>query len=230
MLEIRDLVSGYGAFRALFGISLDVRQGEALALLGPNGAGKTTLVETVAGLVRTTSGTVMLDGADITRKQAHERARIGLRLVPTGRALFGPLSVEKNLRLGSLLEPHNPGNIDLAFELFPILAERRTQKASTLSGGQQQMLAIARALVGRPEVLILDEPSLGLAPVVTEQLYAALEPLKAMGQTIVIVEEKIDFALDFADRYAVLNGGRIVAEGQSADLEDRSVLSASYLG
>jgi branched-chain amino acid transport system ATP-binding protein len=230
MLELHDLRAGYGQLQVLFDVSLEIRNGEAIALVGPNGAGKTTLVETIAGLVRTTAGTIRLDDDDITQLPAHERAKLGLSLVPTGRSLFGSLSVEKNLRLGLLLDETNPEGIERVFELFPVLGERLEQKAGTLSGGEQQMLAIARALLGRPEILILDEPSLGLAPVVTERMYAALGVLKDMGQTLLIVEEKLEFALDFAERYIVFNRGHIVREGATAELGDKMELSQSYLG
>jgi branched-chain amino acid transport system ATP-binding protein len=231
MLELRSLCSGYGRLQVLFDVSLQLDAGEAVALLGPNGAGKTTLVNTIAGLVHATDGGVYLDGEDVTKWKTHERARFGLGLVPTGRALFGPLSVERNLRLGQLSDKSGESDrLDLVFELFPVLAERRSQKANTMSGGQQQMLAIARALVGRPRVLILDEPSLGLAPVVTEQLYEALGRLNEMGQTLMVVEEKVDFALQLAERYVVLNGGQIVLEGVSAELDDATELSVGYLG
>jgi branched-chain amino acid transport system ATP-binding protein len=231
MLEVRDLAAGYGRLQVLVGMKLSVRAGETVGILGPNGAGKTTLVETLAGLVRATRGSISLEGVDVSRKPAYERARRGLRLVPTGRALFGPLSVERNLKLGSLLHRESNGtSLEQIFEIFPILAEKRKHKASTLSGGQQQMLAIGRALIGNPKILILDEPSLGLAPVVTEQLYEALGSLKSSGQTILIVEEKIDYVLDFADRYLVVNGGRIVLEGATSEVTDHAQLSVSYLG
>ena len=229
MLEVESVTSGYGRVQVIFGISLSILEGEAVAVVGPNGAGKTTLLSTLVGLVSTWEGLIRFDDTDVSAVPAYRRVRMGMSLVPSGRSLFGPLSVEKNLQLGGGVRGVRGNGMESIFELFPELVSHRKQRVSTLSGGEQQMVAIGRALVGQPRVLFLDEPSLGLAPVVAERMYAALAELRARGQTIVVVEEKPEFVTSFADRYVVVNHGQIVAEGVTRDVNEEA-LARSYLG
>jgi branched-chain amino acid transport system ATP-binding protein len=230
MLEVSSVCAGYGRLQVLFDVSLSVAEGEAVALVGQNGAGKTTLVSAIAGFVACTRGKIALAGRDITREPSHMRARSGLAVVPSGRALFGSLSVEKNLILGQLVDRDNGLDLDAAWQLFPEIERRRSQPASALSGGEQQMVAVARALLGRPRCLVLDEPSLGLAPIAVERLYGALDELKARGQTLLIIEEKTEFVIGFADRYVVFKHGEVAGEGAASELGDGRLLQETYLG
>lgn len=234
MLTVNNLEVTYGGIRALRGASLHIGEGQMVALIGSNGAGKTTLLNAISGLVRPEAGSITFDGLDLGRLMPHQVARIGLLQVPEGRQILGPLSVEENLQLGSLAAGARAGNaktdLERVWSLFPILAERRLQQAGSLSGGQQQMLAIARALMGRPRLLMLDEPSLGLAPVVVRQVFQVLSRLNREGLTIFLVEQNARRALEATQYCYVIEQGEIVQEGPSAALHHDPNVVASYLG
>jgi branched-chain amino acid transport system ATP-binding protein len=234
MLKIADLKTQYGAISALKGVSLEVAKGQMVALIGPNGAGKTTLLNSISGLLRLAAGSVSIDGRTTTGLPAYEVARIGLLQVPEGRRILGPLSVEENLELGRLAigkrEVAKGDDLERVYSLFPILKERRKQTGGSLSGGQQQMLAIGRALMGQPRVLLLDEPSLGLAPVVVNQVFDALVNLNKEGLTILLVEQNARRALGVADYGYVLEQGRIVHDGPCSELANDPKIIAHYLG
>ncbi len=234
MLEIRNLTTTYGGIVALRGVSLRVPKGRMVALIGPNGAGKTTLLNTVSALLRPSSGDILLDGRSIAGARGHAVSQLGVLQVPEGRRILGPLSVEENLLLGRLAlgrRASREGD-DLArvYALFPILHEKRQHAGESLSGGQQQMLAIARALMGQPRVLLLDEPSLGLAPVVVTQVFDALAALNREGLTILLVEQNARRALATAQYAYVLEQGRIVQQGPCDVLADDPTIEAHYLG
>lgn len=231
LLEVTGLVSRYGRIEALKGIDLAVAEGELLALVGGNGAGKTTLLRAISG-VQPSEGRIRFAGADISKMPAAKRVSIGIAQVPEGRQVWGPLSVEDNLALGGYSRPkrETPDGIERAFAMFPILKEKRRQAAGTLSGGQQQMLAIARALMAKPRLLLLDEPSMGLAPLLVAEIFATVKRLKAEGTTIFLVEQNASAALAIADRGYVMETGRIVMQDSGpALLADERVKSA-YLG
>jgi branched-chain amino acid transport system ATP-binding protein len=234
MLDVRDLVSGYAGIVALRSASLVVPRGAMVCLVGANGAGKSTLLNTVCGLIQARGGSVNFEGADITRKPAQTIARRGLLLVPEGRQIFGGLTVEENLKIGGNAVGDRAGNakVDLArvFALFPILLERRHQIAEELSGGQQQMLAIGRALMGRPRLLLLDEPSLGLGPVVVNQVYEALRELNRKGLSILVVEQNARRAMEVSNYTYVLDRGNVVLAGPSEKVRADSNVLAHYLG
>ena len=231
MLEISGLHAGYGAIVAVRDVGLVVPQGGMAALIGPNGAGKTTLLNAISGMVRPRAGRIRLAGEDIAGRPAHAVARLGMLQVPEGRRVLGPLSVEENLLLGrQAARGRSPGRLDQVFDLFPVLAERRHQASGSLSGGQQQMLAIGRALMGAPRVLLLDEPSLGLSPLMATTVFAALGRLNAAGLTMLVVEQNARRALGATQRASVMEGGRIVAEGGSAALLQDPAVIAHYLG
>jgi branched-chain amino acid transport system ATP-binding protein len=229
MLRLSDLHASYGAAPVLQGVSLAVEKGETVALLGPNGAGKSTLLAAITGTVARRDGRIDLDGIDLAKEQSHAIVAAGVALVPEGRLVFSPFSVEDNLRLGAVrLQGEVRERFDYVYQLFPRLAERRKQPAGTLSGGEQQMLAIGRALMSKPRLLLLDEPFLGLAPLVVAQIQAALEKLRASGMTMLMVEQKLDIALQFAQRAYVLIKGRMVLEDSTASLARRSDLRDLY--
>jgi len=234
MLEVNQLVAGYAGILALSSVSLSVGKGAMVCLVGANGAGKSTLLNTISGLIPARSGSVRFDGANITRQPAQAIARQGLLQVPEGRQIFGALTVEENLGVGLNAAGDRPGDAeaDLAriFALFPILSERRRQIAGQLSGGQQQMLAIGRALMGRPRLLLLDEPSLGLGPVIVNQVYAALRQLNEAGLSILVVEQNARRAMEVTDYTYVLDRGTIVLEGPSAQVREDAGVVAHYLG
>lgn len=236
MLHVRNLSSGYGKLQVLSDVSLAVAAREFVAVLGPNGAGKTTLLETIFGLIPPMRGTIHCGDEDITGLESHQVVRRGLALVPQGRKIFGPLTVERNLELGGLVAGHafhHPiakRQLELIYSLFPRLAERRAQRAGTMSGGEQQMLAIGRALMSGPKVLLLDEPGLGLAPLVIRAIFEAIEELRHLGLTIVLVEQNINLALAHAERVYILNVGRVVLEETATRLRKDPNLSALYLG
>jgi branched-chain amino acid transport system ATP-binding protein len=234
MLEVRDLTSAYGGIVAVRGASLRVAAGQCVALIGSNGAGKTTLLHTVCGLMRPASGDITFRDANITGQPAYRVARKGILLVPEGRQILGPLSVRENLELGRLaLGARSSGpyaNLEAVLELFPRLAERLEQQAGSLSGGEQQMLAIGRALMGGPDLLLLDEPSLGLAPIVVSTVFETLKRLNGAGLTILLVEQNARRALAIANYAYVMERGRIVDEGASERLRSDPNIQSHYLG
>jgi len=229
MLRLSDLHASYGAAPVLQGVSLVVDQGETVALLGPNGAGKSTLLAAITGTIPQRKGGIDLRGIDLLKMQSHAIVASGVALVPEGRLVFAPFPVEDNLRLGAVrLQGELAERFDYVYALFPRLAERRRQPAGTLSGGEQQMLAIGRALMSKPRLLLLDEPFLGLAPLVVSQIRAALEKLRASGMTMLMVEQKLDIALQFAQRAYVLIKGKVVLEETTRNLSGRSDLRDLY--
>lgn len=232
MLEIRDLQVRYSGIQALRGVSLTVNDGEVVALIGPNGAGKSTLVNAVSGIVPAASGNILLNNVELTSKKPWDISGLGVLQVPEGRQVFPELTVLENLQLGltALRGRSSETNLDDVYDLFPILKERSAQFAGSLSGGQQQMLAIGRALMGMPKVLLLDEPSLGLAPVVISQVFAALRTLKSRGMTILLIEQNAHLALDLSDRAYILDQGRIVQSGASKALAEDDAVVSHYLG
>ncbi|WP_027883493.1 ABC transporter ATP-binding protein [Meiothermus rufus] len=231
-LEVQGLEVAYGAVRALKGVSLSVGQGEVITLLGANGAGKSTTLRAISGLVRPRAGSITYRGEALTRLSPAQIVRRGIAHCPEGRRVFAGLSVHDNLLLGASgrRDPEIGLDIQRMFTLFPILAERRNQAAGTLSGGEQQMLALARALMSRPTLLLLDEPSLGLAPLVVRSIFATLKELKAAGITILLVEQNVKLALELADRAYVLRTGQVVLEGKAEELRDDARVARAYLG
>jgi branched-chain amino acid transport system ATP-binding protein/urea transport system ATP-binding protein len=225
MLQVDGLQAGYGDSRVLNGVDLAVAAGGILALLGRNGMGKTTLLRTLMGLLPAAAGRVGLDGRDITNRKPYEISNLGMAYVPQGREIFADFSVEENLQLGVLGKPHREIG-DAVYGYFPVLAERRRQKAGTMSGGQQQQLAIARALVGRPRMLLLDEPSEGIQPSIVEQIALTLREIAAQqGLTVLLVEQNVEMVLDVAADCAFIENGRVVARHGVADLrQDESIL------
>jgi branched-chain amino acid transport system ATP-binding protein len=233
LLEVRDLRVTYGHVEAVRGVSLSVEEGRIVTLIGPNGAGKTSLLSALAGLVRPAGGTVRLGGREVTGVAAHEAVAAGLSLVPEGRAILGRMTVEENLRLaGELRRGRAEVGAAIAeqYRRFPILGERRRLPAGTLSGGQQQMLAFARALVARPRILLLDEPSMGLSPLLVQQVFEMVQAIHREGATILLVEQNARLALSIADRAYVLERGRVVLEGPSGELAQDPRVRAAYLG
>jgi branched-chain amino acid transport system ATP-binding protein len=233
VLEVDELSVAYGRIRALKGVSLVVRTGEVVCLIGSNGAGKSTLLRTIAGLLVPGSGAMRFDGVSLARQPAHRIARRGLRLVPEGRGLLARMTVWENLQMGLYARTASGsgvGELEAVLEPFPVLRERRTQLAGTLSGGEQQQLAIARALVARPRLLMLDEPSLGLAPILVKDIFQIIRRLNADGVTILLVEQNARQALQIADRGYVLEAGQIVLEGAAADLLGGEAIQSAYLG
>jgi branched-chain amino acid transport system ATP-binding protein len=232
LLELNEVTAFYGDFQALFGVSFQVRPNEVLALLGGNGAGKTTCLRVVSGLLRPRSGTVRFEGQDITRTPPDDIVDLGIAHVPEGRQLFPEMTVEENLYLGSQLRrarAHRPQNLERMYALFPRLKERRRQLAGTLSGGEQQMVAISRALMSEPKLLMLDEPSLGLSPKLTEQTLAAVREI-AKSVTVMIVEQKVMEGLEISDRGYVIEHGQLVKEGSAAQLISDPSIREAYLG
>lgn len=232
LLEISDLSSHYGRILALKGIDLRIEEGELVALVGANGAGKTTLLRCLSGVQPLSGGAVRFDGVDISRMSAEGRVAAGIAQVPEGRQVFGPLSVEDNLRLGAYRRRGKgvAADMERMYALFPILRDKRHLPAGTLSGGQQQMLAIARALMGAPRLLLLDEPSMGLAPLLVAEIFQTVQDLKRQGTTIFLVEQNATAALAIADRGYVLETGAVVMEGTGAELLADDKVQAAYLG
>jgi branched-chain amino acid transport system ATP-binding protein len=232
MLEVKDLAAAYSGIEALRGVSLHIESGEMVALIGANGAGKSTLLNCLSGTVRARRGSVHFEGHNITGMKPHRVAREGLLQVPEGRQILVELTVEENLLLGELARGSRTSNYGLkdVYQLFPILEDRRTQKGGTLSGGQQQMLAIGRALMGGPRLLLLDEPSLGLSPLITDQVFEALRRLNGSGLTILLVEQNAHRALQATQRAYLLEHGELAFQGNSADLINDEKVIAHYLG
>jgi branched-chain amino acid transport system ATP-binding protein len=232
MLEIRDLRGGYGAVEVLRGISMSIGKGEIVAVLGSNGAGKSTLNNTLCGIIRAFGGTVHFDGRDVTRSRYTDIVAAGLIQVPEGRRIFPNLTVLENLELGSYLRgrAHRAQNLERAFAVFPLLRERVAQRAGTLSGGEQQMLAIGRGLMAEPRLLILDEPSLGLSPLLVEEMFDLIKRLNDEGLTILLVEQNVGQSLEIAGRAFVLENGAIVFSGTPVELLANSDLKRAYLG
>lgn len=231
LLEIESLNSHYGRIHALKSASLTVGEGELVALVGANGAGKTTLLRTLSGVHPATSGTIKFEGRDITRMPAHQRVAEGLVQVPEGRQMFGPQSVEDNLRLGAYRRGGNPDrDLEELYAMFPVLKVKRDQPAGTLSGGQQQMVAIARALMAKPRVLLLDEPSMGLAPLLVGEIFNAVQRLKEQGTTILLVEQNAYAALAIADRGYVIETGEITLHDSGPALLANERVKQAYLG
>jgi branched-chain amino acid transport system ATP-binding protein len=233
MLELDDVQVRYGNIRALQGVSLTVAQGELVALIGSNGAGKTTVLRTISGLLRPSAGTIAFEGNDITRASTDRIVALGISQCPEGRRIFGGLSVGENLRLGAVAQHDKAAaaaDLEMVLTLFPLLRERLGQSGGTLSGGEQQMLAIGRALMSRPRLLLLDEPSLGLAPLMVERIFGTIAELKAQGRTILLVEQNVHHALDIADRAYVLETGRITLDGPAELLRRNPKVEQSYLG
>ncbi len=229
LLEVSDLVVHHGQLRALDGISLRVLPGEVYAIIGANGAGKSTLLRTLAGLHQPTAGSVLFDGEDVTRLRPERRARQGIVMVPEGRRLFGSLSVEENLKVGATYARRGPWTIELVYAMFDWMRERRNQRTAQLSGGEQQSVAIGRALVANPRVLLLDELSLGLAPVVVQRIYGMLPQILATGLTVLLVEQDVSQALRVASHIHCLLEGQTTLEGRPADVTAQQV-EAAYFG
>ena len=233
LLDIQNLQVRFGAVRALKGVSLHVNEGEVVALLGANGAGKSTTLRTISGLSRPSVGDISFNGRSIANLPTTQIVRLGIAQSPEGRRLFGSLTVAENLRLGSCTRSDADGietDTERMFTLFPILRERRPQLAGTLSGGEQQQLALARALMAAPKLLLLDEPSLGVAPLLVKHIFTALGELKKLGMTMLLVEQNMKLALQLADRAYVLRTGSVVLEGSSAELQSDDRVAQAYLG
>lgn len=233
MLSIKDIAVGYGDMQVLFDVSLDVDEGEVVSLVGSNGAGKTTLLQVLSGFVPLKSGSITFCGEDLMRVKQYRRPDIGIAHIPQGRGILGTLSVKENLVLGAYTKKARAEakeNIEKAYEMFPILKERQNQLAGYLSGGEQQMLAIARALMIKPKLLMLDEPSLGLAPIIVEDMFNIIRSVSKQGMSILIVEQNLMQALSVAHRGYVLETGRIVMSGNSEELMNNEGVKAAYLG
>ena len=233
LLKIEDLHTNYGAIHALKGISLEVNEGEIVCLIGSNGAGKTTLVNSIVGIVKSSSGTITFDGKDITHVPAHAMTKEGIGISPEGREVFPELTVEENLRIGAFVvkdENKIKESYERVYELFPRLKERITQQAGTLSGGEQQMLAMGRALMSQPKIILMDEPSMGLSPIFVNEIFDIIKEVSESGTTVLLVEQNAKKALSIADRAYVLETGRITLEGKASDLLHDESVQKAYLG
>lgn len=233
MLKIENVNAGYGDLKALFDISLHLEKGEVVSLVGANGAGKTTLLRIISGLLPVTSGTVTFEGKDLLKVKSYERAELGIAHIPQGRGILGSLTVRENLMMGAFTgraREHLEENLEKSYTMFPILRERKEQLAGSLSGGQQQMLAIARALMAEPKLLMLDEPSLGLAPIVVEEMFEIIARVAADGMSILLVEQNLMQALSVADRGYVFDTGHITMSGTAGELRENKEIQAAYLG
>lgn len=233
MLRIEDLNVHYGVIHALKGVSIEVNQGEIVSLIGANGAGKTTLLHSISGIIKSTSGTITFEGNDILRKNARNIVVEGVTQVPEGRRIFKGMSVEENLLMGAYLRNDKDGinkDLESVFERFPRLKERIKQKAETLSGGEQQMLAMGRALMARPKILLLDEPSMGLSPLLVKEIFRIITDINKQGTTILLVEQNAKMALSIANHAYVLETGKIVLSGSGEELLNSSEVKKAYLG
>lgn len=234
MLHIVDINAAYGDIKVLKGVTLEISEGEIVCLLGANGAGKSTLLRVVSGILRPSTGTVSFQGRDITRLSPSEIVRLGISHVPEGRQIFSKLTVMQNLLLGGYTQRRKRAEaqkvLDFVYNLFPVLKERLKQKAGTLSGGEQQMLAISRALMSRPELLLLDEPSLGLAPMIVAGIFRVIQDLRSRGISIFLVEQNVTGALNIADRGYIMEIGKTATHGKAADLQGNDEVRRRYLG
>lgn len=228
LLEVTGVTTHYGDFQALHGIDIRLAEGETLAIVGANGAGKSTLLKTIAGLMPVTGGTISFDGADIARVPAYRRVEAGIALTPEGRRIFPSLTIEENLLVGAYRKRPGPWSLKRIYETFPLVSDRRHRYGAHLSGGEQQAAAIARALMSNPRLLLLDEVSLGLAPVVVQEIYAAMPAICAQGTTVLVVEQNLEQALGVADRVHCLLEGRTVLEGRSSEVSREQVASAYF--
>ena len=233
MLSLAAVSAGYGSFQALFGVSLEVSRGEAVGVIGPNGAGKTTLMRVISGLIPVRDGMMTIEGHEIGGLPAHRVVELGIAHVPENRRLFPRLSVEENLRIGAFIPSARARfseRLDWVYSLFPRLKDRRSQLAGTMSGGEQQMCAIARALMSEPKVLLMDEPSAGLAPLVVQQVFDLVRKIRAEGLTVLIVEQNVQQVLDVVDRAYLLEVGAIKISGTAAELKGNKIIREAYMG
>jgi branched-chain amino acid transport system ATP-binding protein len=233
MLEMKSVDAGYGTFQALFGVSLEVKAGEAVGVIGPNGAGKTTLMRVISGLIRPRAGTISMEGVDVLRTPEHRIVSLGIAHVPENRRLFPRLTVEDNLKMGGFMpeaRARYAERLAFVFDLFPRMKERRNQLAGTMSGGEQQMCAIGRALMSDPKLLLLDEPSAGLAPLVVQQVFELVKRIRSLGLTVLIVEQNVQQVLRVVDRAYLLEAGTIRASGMSSEMLADDSIRQAYLG
>jgi branched-chain amino acid transport system ATP-binding protein len=233
LLELAGVTAGYGAFTALWDVALRVERGEAVAVVGPNGAGKTTLLRVISGVLAPRGGTLTFDGAALAGRPAYEVVAHGIAHVPEGRRLFPTLTVADNLKMGAYLataRAHYPESLERVYGMFPVLAERRGQRAGSLSGGEQQMLAIGRALMSRPRLILLDEPSMGLAPVMVLRLFDLIRRVREEGYTILVVEQNVRQVLKLVDRAYLLEVGRVKMDGRAAEMAEQDFVRKAYVG
>ena len=233
MLELKSVDAGYGSFQALFCVSLEVKAGEAVGVIGPNGAGKTTLMRAISGLIRPNKGSISMQGSDVLATPAHRIVSLGIGHVPENRRLFPKLTVNDNLKMGAYMQDARARyaeRLEFVFDLFPRLKERRHQMAGTMSGGEQQMCAIGRALMSSPKLLLFDEPSAGLAPVVVQQVFELVNRIRTSGLTVLIVEQNVQQVLRVVDRAYLLEAGSIRASGTSAEIMRTDIVKQAYLG
>lgn len=232
MLQVQDISVHYGMIQAVHGVSFEVKQGEIVSLIGANGAGKTTILRTISGLVRPSSGKILFEGKNIEKEAPQKIVASGLSQVPEGRHVFSGLTVQENLEMGAFLRKDSGVKEDYEqiFKKFPILKERRSQDASTLSGGEQQMLAMGRALMSKPKLLLLDEPSMGLAPIFIKEIFSIIQEIQAQGTTVLLIEQNAKMALSIANRGYVLETGKIVLEGTGQELLSSEAVKKAYLG
>jgi branched-chain amino acid transport system ATP-binding protein len=233
LLQLEGITAGYGAFTALWDVSLRVEQGEAVAVVGPNGAGKTTLMRVVSGLIPSRTGRLVFEGADLTGRKAYDIVAHGIAHVPEGRRIFAGLTVGENLKMGAFLPAargHYRESLERVYTLFPVLAERQAQRAGSLSGGEQQMLAVGRALMSRPKLILFDEPSMGLAPVMVLRLFDLIRRVREEGYTILVVEQNVRQVLKIVDRAYLLEAGRMKTEGRASELAEQDFVRKAYIG
>lgn len=232
MLQVQDISVHYGMIQAVHGVSFEVKQGEIVSLIGANGAGKTTILRTISGLVRPSNGKILFEGKNIEKEAPQKIVASGLSQVPEGRHVFSGLTVQENLEMGAFLRKDSGVKEDYEqiFKKFPILKERRSQDASTLSGGEQQMLAMGRALMSKPKLLLLDEPSMGLAPIFIKEIFSIIQEIQAQGTTVLLIEQNAKMALSIANRGYVLETGKIVLEGTGQELLSSEAVKKAYLG